>query len=112
MRSQKFSFEVPEVISGTDDGARLRWRVLHDHWLTIRPLRSGLSYSPGLEDSQITHQVALRFHSEIAVGGRFRKGARVLVVHTLMDVDDRHRRLVCLCQENSPTLTGFERRPG
>ena len=110
MRTLKFSYEVPEIVSGAEDGARLYWRVLSDHWLVIRPLRAGLSYKPGLEDSHITHHVDLRFHSNIAVGGRFRRGSRLLIIQALEDRDARHRRLICLCLENSPTLSGFEAR--
>lgn len=108
MRWQRYFYEVPEISEETLGHKSLHWRAVKSVWLDVAPLRMSLSYRPGPEDSLVSHQVRLRYTPDIRVGGRFRRDTRILNIHAVEDLNMRHRRLECLCEEATPTVSGYE----
>ena len=110
MRREIFLYQVP-LIEEVDGLRHASWRTIGEMWLTVKPMRMHL-IQRGLSDAtHVTHRVDIRYHAEIAAGGRFQNGTRFLDIESVEDLSGRHMRLVCLCIETGITLTGHEDLP-
>ncbi len=77
-----------------------------ESWVEVATLFADLRPLGGLETveadrlaGRVSHEVALRYRPGIVPAMRFRKGARVFHIVSVIDVDERHRWLKCLCEE-------------
>jgi head-tail adaptor len=89
----------------TTDDADGYWEPLTPEFVAaaIQPL------APGGDEHTVTHQVTIRYHSQVASGHtrvQFtdpRKGyIRELRVTGVQDVDERHEEMRLLCEEVTP----------
>jgi head-tail adaptor len=108
MRRQRFIYEVPHIADRTAGQKSLQWRLVREVWLDVMPLRSTLAFRPTPEESVVSYQVQLRYSPDIQVGGRFRRNTLELMIRAVEDIEMRHRRLKCMCEQTLPTLGGYE----
>lgn len=97
MRQHPYILEKPILI-----GRRPGWARVAELWATAWPKRSKWRAPDGSEEEQVTHEVRLRFRSDLAPGMRLRRGARHLLIHHVEDVDGRGRYQLCQCEERVP----------
>ena len=82
-------------------------KLLVAHWFERREvvvLGLGAQEVPATVEADrlagsVSHEVALRYRPGIVPAMRFRKGARVFHIVSVIDVDERRRWLKCLCEE-------------
>lgn len=74
-------------------------------WVEVATLAASLQPLGGVERFEsdrltgiVTHEVALRYRAGVVPPMRFRLGARVFHVLSVIDVEERKRWLKCLCE--------------
>ena len=65
----------------------------------IRPLDGTEAFEADRLAGSVTHQIVLRHRGGVVPAMRFRKGARVFHILSVIDVDERKRWLKCFCEE-------------
>jgi SPP1 family predicted phage head-tail adaptor len=71
-------------------------------WARIEPLRGDEEIRAGSLGQAISHRIALRWRAGVDASMRLRQGARVFVIRSAWDPDERRRQIVCLCEEIRP----------
>lgn len=77
-----------------------------EDWITVatlsanlRPIGGDERYEAERLAGRITHEVSLRYRVGVVPAMRFRKGARIFNIISVIDVDERRRWINCLCEE-------------
>ena len=77
-----------------------------EDWAEVAELASDIRPADGIETVEadrlagsVTHLIVLRYRPGVVPAMRFRKGARVFHVLSVIDVDEGNRWLKCLCEE-------------
>lgn len=91
--------EARDAISDSGGGQTVSWSSGATVWAEITPLSGGELLRQDRLSATITHRISLRYRSDVAPEMRFRSGERLFEILTVRDVDERHRRLECLCEE-------------
>ena len=68
-------------------------------WGALEPMRHDERLLAQQLAEQATHNITIRFRSDIATGWRFVEGERVYVVVAIVDPDERGRYLRCQTEE-------------
>lgn len=87
--------------SDSEGNAQLTWSTLTTAYADISPARGDQLLSAAQRDEKITHQVTIRYRTGLPAAGalRFQYGARYFFVKSIVDEEERHRQLDCLCEE-------------
>jgi SPP1 family predicted phage head-tail adaptor len=80
-------------------GASESWIAVADIWAAIIPRSGSERTSAEAIRGDITHEVWIRYRSDVVPAMRFRQDARVFHIAAVMDAGGRRRRLKCLCEE-------------
>lgn len=79
------------------DGAAARIYVdIAPVFAAIRALSAREVVDHGRTESRVSHEIRLRFRSDVAAGWRVRAGLRTYRLLSVADPDERARELVCL----------------
>jgi SPP1 family predicted phage head-tail adaptor len=77
-----------------------------ESWVTVATLSADLRPISGDERFEadrlagsITHEVVLRYRAGVVPAMRFRNGARIFEILSVIDVEERRRWLICRCEE-------------
>ncbi|CZT34563.1 phage head closure protein [Rhizobium sp. 9140] len=68
-------------------------------WTLIEPRVALITERAGEKIEHLEHDVWIRHRTDVSVGMRFRKGARLLAILSAFDPDESRRYLVCRCRE-------------
>ncbi len=96
---------VLEAPSETPDGAGGVTRTFVARsalWARIEPLSAQERLVADSAGQVLTHRITLRWRAGLDAAMRWRSGARLFAIRTVMDPDERRRTLVCLCEEIRP----------
>jgi SPP1 family predicted phage head-tail adaptor len=92
---------LEELERVSDDGGGFT-----ETWVEVAELSADLRPVGGLETveadrlaGRVSHEVALRYRPGVVPAMRFRKGARLFHILSVINVDERNRWLKCLCEE-------------
>lgn len=98
----RLTLQQPVRTADGGGGAGVVWADLADLWGSVEPL-SGRE-TPAAERAQATvsHRIRLRYRTDVAPAMRFRLGARLFNIRSVIDEGERRRWLVCLCEEGGP----------
>lgn len=106
MRSARISVlrhrPVLEQASRTSDGGggvTESWTAVATLWAQIRPLSGKERLEADRISGQIGHEVILRYRQGVLPAMRLRHGTRIFHILAVLDEDERHERLKCLCEE-------------
>ena len=76
-------------------------------WATVATVRASISPLSGTESivadqeqATATHKVVMRYWSGLTTSHRLLWGSRVLEIQSIVDVDERNRRIELLCKED------------
>ena len=94
--------EAPTRTADGGGGASVAWTTVAELWAAVEPATGTEGVLGEGIAGRISHEVALRYRSDIEPTMRFRLGARVLEIRAVLDVDERRRMLRCLCREELP----------
>lgn len=84
-----------------DDGGGFieSWVAVTELWADVRPVGGSESVEADRIAGRVTHEVSLRYRPGVQAAMRFRKGARLFHIVTVINSDERNRWLTCLCEE-------------
>ncbi|KAA3514404.1 phage head closure protein [Agrobacterium rosae] len=97
----RLELEAPEELPDGQGGVTAGWRLLRSLWAAIEPVSQGAYERASADGVAVTHRIWAGFRSDIEAGMRFRKGARVFAVKSVIDPDETGRFIVCRCEEES-----------
>jgi SPP1 family predicted phage head-tail adaptor len=75
------------------------WVAVATLWAELRPTGGSESVEADRLAARVTHEVSLRYRPGVKPAMRFRKGARLFHIVTVINVEERNRWLKCLCEE-------------
>ncbi|MEQ1672838.1 MAG: phage head closure protein [Hyphomicrobium sp.] len=91
-----------ETAARTSDGgggAVITWTQIAEVWAAIWPRSNDEQFESDRMAGKATHDIWIRFRSDVKPEMRIRFGARVFDVRGVIDVEDRSRWLKCPCVE-------------
>lgn len=97
----RVTHETPVEIPDGSGGVTRTFLAVDVLWAAIQTdaVPAEMADRPGVV---LTHRVTVRAPAIITEGDRFRLGARLLLIETVSDPDNRGRFLVCQCREERP----------
>lgn len=92
---------IEQVARLADDGggAVETWTALGEVWGAVVPVSGAERIGGEALSGDVTHVVHLRHRPDLQPAMRMRLGTRLLEILAVIDVDERRRRLRCLCRE-------------
>ena len=75
------------------------WVEMATLWADLRPVGGSESVEADRLAGRVTHEISLRYRPGVQPAMRFRKGARLFHIVTVINVEERNRWLKCLCEE-------------
>ena len=75
------------------------WDEVAELAADVRPVDGSETVEADRLAGSVTHQIALRYRPGVVPAMRFQKAARVFHILSVINVDERDRRLKCLCEE-------------
>lgn len=97
----RLDLEALDEIGDGQGGAAGEWRVVRALWAAIEPVSQGAYERASADGVAVTHRIWAGFRTDVSAGMRFRKGARVFTVKSVIDPDETGRFIVCRCEEES-----------
>ena len=96
---QRIALEEATVAADGAGGSIVSWVLVAEVWAAIHP-RSGVErVEAGGIEGRVTHEITIRHRAGVVPQRRFRLGARIFDIKTVIDVEEAHRFLVCLVEE-------------
>jgi SPP1 family predicted phage head-tail adaptor len=92
--------ETPSRADDGGGGAIVTWLPVAEIWAAIMPLSGTEGVTADGLSARVSHALVVRYRAGIAPAMRFRYGARTLGITAVIDPDERHRYLRCLCRED------------
>lgn len=83
-------------------GASEAWSTVGEIWAAVRARGGSEQFEADGSKGRITHEVVIRWRSDLSPAMRFREGERLLDIRAAFDPDDTRRWLKCLCEERTP----------
>lgn len=77
------------------------WAAIAAVWGAIEPLSGAESLAADRLQSRVTHEIRLRYRTDITSAMRLRMGARVFHIVSVIDEEERRRFLVCRVEERT-----------
>jgi len=92
---------LEELSRTSDDGGGFTesWVTVATLWCDLRPVGGAEGFESDRLAGRVSHEIALRYRPDVVPAMRFRKGARVFHIVSVINVDERNRWLKCLCEE-------------
>lgn len=75
------------------------WATLDKVWAQIEPMSSRELMEASQRGTNETHKVTLRYRDDLTTKERVKFGTRVLNIGSLVNVGERNRTLVLMCEE-------------
>lgn len=75
------------------------WSLVSNVWANINPAGGTEQMQAGQMEEKITHRVTIRYRSDLSTRQRFVYGTRTFLIHSMLDQDEAHREIDCLCEE-------------
>jgi SPP1 family predicted phage head-tail adaptor len=75
------------------------WVAVGELSADIRPVSGGESVEADRVAGRVTHELTLRYRAGVTPAMRFRKGARLFHIASVINMDERNAWLKCLCEE-------------
>jgi SPP1 family predicted phage head-tail adaptor len=91
--------EAPVRTADGGGGATVSWMLVAETWAAIRPVGGSESVVAEQIAGRVSHVIELRHRSGVEPRMRIRREARTFEILAVLDVDERRRRLRCLCRE-------------
>lgn len=75
------------------------WSDVATVWGAVEPLRGREFFDAEQVQSEISCRVRIRYRSGVGPTMRWKYGARYLYINAVIDVNERHREIHCMCRE-------------
>lgn len=92
-----------QAVTGQNDYGEdiYEWTDVAIVWAEVQPLTGREYWAAEQVNAETTHQVRLRYLSDIEPSMRILFGSRVLVIESVFNVDERDRELVVTAREDA-----------
>lgn len=98
---QRLVLEQPVAAPDGAGGFIVTWTPVATVWAALAPLSAGeLAFADGLK-GRVTHRIVLRRRQGVSADRRFRDGARIFDIRSVIDLGERHVWLECLAEETT-----------
>ncbi len=82
-------------------GAILTWSAVATVWASVRPAGGAESYALDRVAGKVSHEIVLRYRSDVTPEMRLRAGSRIFEIRAAFDPDQRRHWLKCLAEERN-----------
>ena len=96
---QRLGIERPVRSADGGGGAVETWETVAEVWGAVIPVTGGERVEADAVTGGVTHEIWLRYRTEVSADMRLRLGSRLFEVRAVIDVEERRRFLRCLCEE-------------
>ena len=96
---KRIVIEQRSTAQDTFGGQVTTWSVVATVWAGIRPMSGRELITAQAVQSEVTHQIIMRYQAGIAARMRVRHDGRLFNILAVLDQNERHRQLTLLCQE-------------
>ncbi|MEL6289398.1 MAG: phage head closure protein [Pseudomonadota bacterium] len=97
----RVTIEARSVLPDGAGGQIESWVPGEEVWAAVVPLSGVEALRQDRIATTVTHRVRVRYRSDLDAAKRLRMGDRVLEILSVIDVDERHRWIDCLCEEKN-----------
>jgi SPP1 family predicted phage head-tail adaptor len=95
----RLTLEELQRVEDEGGGFSESWVAVAELSAAMRPLSGTETVEADRLAGRITHEIAVRYRLGVQPAMRFRKSARLFHIVTVIDVEERHAWLKCLCEE-------------
>lgn len=95
----KVELQSPSHATDAGGGAVKTWTTLAHLWAKITPVSNNESVRQGKVQESITHNVTVRFRSDIGTNYRLLYESRAFNIRGIRNIDERDRFLLLICEE-------------
>jgi len=96
---RRITIEQPSLTPDGLGGYTRNWTALATVWGSIEPLSGGEQVFAGKLESHVTHQVTIRYRSDVRADMRLVYKARIFTIRAMINVDEAGRILEILAEE-------------
>jgi SPP1 family predicted phage head-tail adaptor len=96
---QRFTVEQPVRLSDASGGSTVTWTPIGTVWGAIRTTTGTERFQYDRITGTVSHEITIRHLDGLTPSDRLRNGARTYHIRAVLAADDRHRYLICLCEE-------------
>jgi len=96
---ERVVLEEPVAVADGAGGSIVSWVEVAEVWAAIRPRGANEGVDAGGIGGRVTHDITIRFRDGVVAPRRFRIGARLFDIKSVIDVENAHRFLKCLVEE-------------
>lgn len=82
------------------------WHVVAKRWATVEPLRGRKWFEAQQVQSEVTHQIYMRYMTDVTPDMRIRFRGRMFEVRVVRNIEERNRALDILATERPLEQTG------
>jgi SPP1 family predicted phage head-tail adaptor len=98
----RLMLQAPSRSPDGGGGATITWLLVAEVWAAVRPLSGNEGLDAEGVKGRVTHEVWIRYRAGVKPEMRFLFGSRELDVRAVLDPEEQHRWLRCLCEERIP----------
>ena len=99
----RLTLQTETQVADGAGGYVLSWTDAATVWAEIKPLDGREIYTAAHLESRVTHEITLRYRSDIAADMRATDGVRYFNIRAAFDPDGKRRFLKLLAEEGAPT---------
>lgn len=96
---QRIALEEATAAADGAGGSIVSWVLVAEVWAAIHPRSGAERVEAGGIEGRVTHEITIRHRPGVVPQWRFRLGARIFDIKTVIDVEEAHRFLICLVEE-------------
>lgn len=110
--NRRLRLQTVAMVSDAEGVSTETWTDLATVWAHISPASGRETFQAAQPEEVITHTVTVRWRPDITSHMRFlysdppSRPARIFLIHTMLDQDELHRQIDCMCEEIVTTQVG------
>jgi SPP1 family predicted phage head-tail adaptor len=97
--NKRITIEAPRPGPSDGGSATISWQSIGVVWAALRPTASRETVASDGQSLHTSHEIWLRYRSDLTGAMRFRLGGRVFAIQSMRDPDERQRWLICQTDE-------------
>lgn len=95
----RIDVEMPTSVADGVGGEEISWVSAGSLWGAIRPRLGREGVTADKRVGRVSHDVTVRYRSDISPNMRLRLGGRVFEIHAVLEHDEEKRWMICECEE-------------
>lgn len=96
----RVTIEEPVETEGADGSIMTAWETFATTWASVEPLIGKEYFAQQREQATVSHRIRMRQIAGITHKMRVVWGARIFEIESVLNVGERNREIVLMCQES------------